>query len=100
MRNFVQLGNIGPDDERALREAFRDRFGGPPSAFAVEDFGPYVRARTLIAHDRRDTVVGFDQGELFARCIPGARLHATSSLGHRGILRDAEVIAAVVGFVI
>ena len=99
MRNFVQRAKIGLEAEGAVRDAFCERFGGSPSTFSVEHFGRQICARTLIAHDRRDTIVGFDQGEQFAKSITGAQIHITTGLGHRGILRDADVIDTVVRFI-
>jgi hypothetical protein len=38
-------------------------------------------------------------GAAIAAAWPGARLHVTSGLGHRRLLRDPNVIAEVVEFV-
>ena len=99
MQSYVLGMQLSSNDELALRDEFSARFGGPPAGYSVEHFGRQVKARTLIVHDQRDAVVGFDQGQLFAASIPGAHLHTTRGLGHRAILRDPGVTGAVTRFV-
>ncbi len=56
------------------------------------------RAPLLVVHDRDDADVDFRAGAALAAAWPGARLHATSGLGHRRVLRDPEVVGEVVDF--
>jgi pimeloyl-ACP methyl ester carboxylesterase len=58
-----------------------------------------MTAPALVVHDRGDDVVPFAEGAAIAASWPGARLLPTSDLGHRGLMRDAEVVAEVVHFV-
>ena len=53
----------------------------------------------LVVHDRDDRETTWDEGASIARTWPAAELHTTSGLGHRRILRDAEVIDRVTAFV-
>lgn len=52
----------------------------------------------LIVHDRGDREVPYAHGEHIAAAWPKARFVATEGLGHRRILRDPEVVRAVVAF--
>lgn len=52
----------------------------------------------LVVHDLQDGDVPYGHGEEIAQAWPGARLYTTSGLGHRGMLRDREVIQHVVEF--
>ena len=52
----------------------------------------------LVLHDRDDRVSRPGDGAALAAAWPG-HLHGTTGLGHGRILRDAEIIAQVVGFV-
>lgn len=52
----------------------------------------------LVVHDRNDLDVSFDNGRTLATIWPNAQLLATEGLGHRRILRDPEVVSAVVDF--
>lgn len=60
--------------------------------------GPRIGAATLVVHDRQDAMNRFDDGQAYADAIPGARLLATDGLGHRKILKDAQVLEAVAQF--
>jgi pimeloyl-ACP methyl ester carboxylesterase len=94
-----QLG-IGPGVLARMQRNSEQWLGMPWSAFNVPDIG---RARavppTLVVHDRHDKEVRWEDGAAIAGAWPGARLLTTEGLGHRRILRDAEVIAGVAGFV-
>jgi len=65
----------------------------------IEAFGPLVNARALIIHDRGDREVPWSEGADVARAIPGAELVSVETLGHRRILRDAQVIERVANFI-
>jgi pimeloyl-ACP methyl ester carboxylesterase len=52
----------------------------------------------LVVHDRDDREVSWDDGVSVAAAWPGARLMETSGLGHRRVLRDPAVVAAVSAF--
>jgi alpha-beta hydrolase superfamily lysophospholipase len=53
---------------------------------------------TLVVHDKADREVPFADGELLATRWPGAELHPVSGLGHRRLLKDADVIRRTVEF--
>jgi pimeloyl-ACP methyl ester carboxylesterase len=52
----------------------------------------------LLFHDREDLDVPFTNAEEIASAWPGARLIATTGLGHRAILRDPVVVRRTVEF--
>ncbi len=53
----------------------------------------------LVVHDWDDRVVPWTEGAAIADAWPGARLHTTRGLGHRGVVRDPAVVAEVARFV-
>jgi pimeloyl-ACP methyl ester carboxylesterase len=57
-----------------------------------------MTAPALIIHDRDDPDVPYAHGEEIAQAWPGAQLVATTGLGHRALLRDADVIQRTVTF--
>jgi pimeloyl-ACP methyl ester carboxylesterase len=57
-----------------------------------------LRVPALLVHDREDHDVPFSHGEEIAAAWPGARLVATTGLGHRAIMRDPEVVRQIVAF--
>jgi pimeloyl-ACP methyl ester carboxylesterase len=52
----------------------------------------------LVIHDRDDREVSWSDGVSVAAAWPGARLMETEGLGHRRVLRDPAVVAAVSAF--
>lgn len=54
--------------------------------------------RTLVVHDRDDNETPWHEGASVAETWPNATLRTTEGLGHRRVLRDAKVVAEVVGF--
>jgi pimeloyl-ACP methyl ester carboxylesterase len=89
--------------ERTRRRLFvrtERRVGAPMRQFDVPELGRAVlMPKTLIVHDRDDRVTAVAEGEAIAASWAGSRLHVTSGLGHRKILRDPAVVAEVVDFV-
>lgn len=63
--------------------------------FEPEQLGPALQLPTLIVHDRADRVAPFDASRRLAALGAGVRLWPTEGLGHRRLLGDAEVAAAV-----
>lgn len=56
------------------------------------------RAPLLVIHDRDDAEVALADGAALAEAWPGARLLATSGLGHRRVLREPDVLTAAIDF--
>lgn len=92
------LGIMGFDDARRaatmarLERKFAFRWAEANAAGAASSLG-HIPA--LVVHDRDDADVPFRDAEEIVRSWPGARLYATSGLGHRRILGDSGVIAAL-----
>ena len=57
-----------------------------------------MTAPALVVHDRDDHDVPFSHGEEIAQAWPRAEFMATSGLGHRGVVWNAEVIRRTVTF--
>ena len=57
-----------------------------------------LAAPALLIHDREDLEVPYSDAEEIAAAWKSARLMATTSLGHRAILRDPEVVRQAVDF--
>jgi pimeloyl-ACP methyl ester carboxylesterase len=58
-----------------------------------------MTAPLLVVHDHGDDLVPFAEGAAIAASWPRARLHPTTGLGHRGVVRDPGVVAEVLRFV-
>lgn len=53
---------------------------------------------TLVVHDREDRETRWQDGADIAAAWPGAELRSTTGLGHNRILRDPDVVRAIVEF--
>jgi pimeloyl-ACP methyl ester carboxylesterase len=82
----------------AMQAAIEERYGVRWTELELERVAGRVSASALVIHDRGDRMVPFRQGERFARAWSGARMLATSGLGHGRILEDRRVIDATIDF--
>jgi pimeloyl-ACP methyl ester carboxylesterase len=98
-RRFCEALALPRSVEETLRERLRRRYGVAPEEFDLARRGGPRTTPLLVVHDRDDAEVPWSDGEAVARAWPGARLSSTRGLGHRGLLRDAEVTASVASFV-
>jgi pimeloyl-ACP methyl ester carboxylesterase len=85
--------------KRAFFALVDARVGFPASLLDAQVFGPRLDLPGLVVHDRDDDSVPFAEGEALARHWRAARFLATHGLGHRRVLGDPGVVAAVTDFV-
>lgn len=97
---FEGLVGLGAGARRAFRNAIEHRTRVKIADVEIYERVSALRIPALVVHDRGDLEVPFHDAERLTSRWPGARLLATDGLGHRRILKDDEVIAAVVAFVI
>jgi pimeloyl-ACP methyl ester carboxylesterase len=100
VQKFARILLLSPDTVARLRARVEQRFG--PDVWTT--FSPHTLARrmrvpALIVHDQHDRDVPIEEGEMIASEWPGARFIRTRELGHRRLLRDAEVIAEITRFI-
>jgi pimeloyl-ACP methyl ester carboxylesterase len=60
---------------------------------------PVVKVPALVFHDRDDEMTPYISGVAVARAWPSAKLITTRGLGHRGTLKDPDVIRQTVEFI-
>ena len=99
-RIFAARLGFGERTRSRLVTRIERRVGTSMAAFAVPAMsGRHVVPPVLLVHDRQDAETAWSDSEAIAHAWPGARLHSTTGLGHRRILRDPAVVAEVTGFV-
>lgn len=98
-RMFAHIFNVGEQVRAAMQAHIQAREGALMVNFEPSMVGARIGVPALVVHDRKDTINPFSDGEAFAAAIPGARLLASAGLGHRAVLKDAEVVAGIVDFV-
>ena len=96
---FARTVALDDRDRDTLAHQLAQRTGVSVESLRVEQLVGPRDAALLVIHDRDDREVPFTHGERLAATWPDARLHATSGLGHRRILRDAAVIDQTVAFI-
>lgn len=99
LRQYAERMALSETVRDAVRAQLEQRTGVTFEALDVRHYGPKLRVPALVVHDRDDRHVPFAVGEHVAQHWAGARLHATSGLGHFRVLRDAAVVQLAVEFV-
>jgi predicted alpha/beta hydrolase family esterase len=97
-RLFARVFGLSEATRAAMQQRIEAREGILMQQFEPDWVGHRIRIPTLVVHDHGDTINRFADGELFSQAIPGAQLFATEGLGHRKILRDAQIIGKVAAF--
>jgi pimeloyl-ACP methyl ester carboxylesterase len=96
---FCEALGLGARARRELRARLEARVGRRFEELDLPRTISAARAPALVVHDRGDREVPFTNAEALALAWPGARLHSTTGLGHRRILRDPAALADMVAFV-
>jgi pimeloyl-ACP methyl ester carboxylesterase len=81
-----------------LLQAVSEQFGAPAEDFDITRDAPAMTAAALILHGKNDKIAPPEGAERIAASWQGAELTLFDELGHRGVLRDEQVVARVVGF--
>jgi pimeloyl-ACP methyl ester carboxylesterase len=79
-----------------MQRTIECREGVPLAEYEPGWLGPHVAQATLLLHDEGDRIAPFSASQRLAQHLPAARLEVHGGLGHRRILDDAAVAAAVV----
>lgn len=95
---FARVFGLSEATRAAMQHRIEAAEGILMPHFEPEAVGPRIRVPTLVVHDRDDSINRFADGQAFAQCVRGAQLLATQGLGHRKILKDAQVIGKVAIF--
>jgi pimeloyl-ACP methyl ester carboxylesterase len=99
-RQLADVLGFGEPTYRRLITRVERRVRAPMHHFDVPELGRAVAMPpTLVVHDRDDKFTPVTDGAAIAAAWPSARLHVTSGLGHRRLLRDPDVVSEVVDFV-
>jgi pimeloyl-ACP methyl ester carboxylesterase len=97
-RLFAQVFGLSEANRARMQGRIEAREGVLMAHFEPEAVGPRIAARTLVVHDRGDSINRFADGEAFTAAIAGARLLPTQELGHRKLLKDPAVLREVADF--
>ena len=98
LQRFARFVGLDDTDRGALEQRLADHTGIAPDMLSIERLVGQREGAMLVVHDRGDHEVPFVHGERLAAAWPSSELRVTDGLGHRRILRDADVLAATVDF--
>ena len=98
-RLFAQVFGLSEATRAAMQRRIEAREGILMPQFEAGAVGLRVRVPTLVVHDRGDSINTFRDGQAYAHAIRGSRFVASEGLGHRKILKDAQVLGEVAIFV-
>ena len=96
VERFGSVLGLDARDQATLEEQLAAQTGLGFDSLRLEHLVGHRSTALTVIHDRGDREVPFADGARLAAVWPEARLIATESLGHRRILRDPAVVAAVV----
>jgi pimeloyl-ACP methyl ester carboxylesterase len=97
-RYFAHVFGLSEQTRAAMQRRFEAREGILMPQFEPDAVGPRIRVPTMVVHDRGDGINSFADGQAYAHAVRGAQLYATEGLGHRKILKDAQVLGRVTLF--
>ncbi|TFZ06737.1 alpha/beta fold hydrolase [Ramlibacter henchirensis] len=95
---FAAVFGLSENIRSRMQARIEAREGILMAQFEPPAVGSRIGVPTLVVHDRGDSINRFADGQAFADAIPGAWLVATEGLGHRKLLKDANVLRAVADF--
>jgi len=98
-RLFAAVFGLSENIRARMQARFEAREGILMAQFEPSAVGARIAARTLVVHDRGDRINRFADGHAFADAIPGAALLPTEGLGHRRLLKETQVLHAVIDFI-
>jgi pimeloyl-ACP methyl ester carboxylesterase len=91
---FAHQLRLPPRVSEAMQRNLELRLRARWSELHLPTIARGLRAMALVVHDRDDHDVPFGHAEAIVAAWPGARLLATTGLGHRAVLRDPGVVEA------
>jgi pimeloyl-ACP methyl ester carboxylesterase len=97
---FSETFGFSREVRERMHRRIEERVGRPWSVFDVTALAPALTSPVLVVHDRGDAEMPWQHGVAIARAWHGAEILITEGLGHRRILRDPDVVAATVAFVV
>lgn len=104
--SFGRSLRFGPRVRRQLERTVEDRTGLPVAEFDVRRLAARLTSdggglpHLLVVHDPADRETSYDASVVIVNQWPGAHLLTTEGLGHRRLLRDRGVVAAVTRFAV
>jgi pimeloyl-ACP methyl ester carboxylesterase len=95
---YLDALGASPRVREFVRAGFLRRYGLDIAQLSGLTHAPRIACPVLVVHDECDESVPVAHGRELQGLLPAGTLHLTQGLGHNRLLRDADTIAASVGF--
>ena len=99
-RMFAQVFGLDERTRAAMQRHIEAQEGILIDQFDAAVSAPRILVPTLVVHDANDAVNAFASAERFMRYLPNGSLARTAALGHRKILKDANVHSTIATFLL
>jgi len=99
LRNLVKSFQLKPIMAKKLKKHLDKKNKQDIEVFAAAESAKEVTIPTLVIHDTKDTDVDVSSAYKLRQNLVNGELLVTNGLGHRKILRDANVISRIVEFI-
>jgi pimeloyl-ACP methyl ester carboxylesterase len=98
-KTFARVLGIAPWVRERMRLRLERRYGMPFAEIDRIDDLARLTLPALFVHDAGDREVAFENAQRLSGLMPNARVLRTYGLGHRRLLREPGVVAAISDFV-
>lgn len=103
IESFRKVMNINSKVTELMVERIKKRFLKEKNldvfSLSLDSFASSFEIPILVIHDKEDRDVAYEQGKEYADNFPNAVFISTAGLGHRRILKDAEIINKIIEFI-
>ena len=94
--NYIQMLSLNSKMFNLLESRFVKRFNFRFEDFSAKTFASKITIKGIIAHDKSDKVVAFEEGQKIASSWKNARFIETNGLGHA--MHDADLYQEIYTF--
>ncbi|RZS93776.1 alpha/beta fold hydrolase [Aquimarina brevivitae] len=98
VKDFISNIQLSQKVGKLMKNYFDTKFGEDLDSYSGALSAKQVKVPTLVVHDKDDVDVHYSCAEQIHQSLPDSDLFLTTTLGHRKILGDAQVITKVVNF--
>ncbi len=97
LERYIELMGFSKRAYRAINELILERYGHKPDYYSAAEFMKDFSLKVLIIHDRRDSIIPFEDALLYKKHYPDTELVETRGLGHG--LKDKFVYERILAFI-
>ncbi len=99
VNHFARLMKFSEKTRLKFIDKVTEIVGLHPEQMVVSDFLNQCEIPVILIHDKHDKPVPVEASQAIATSVPRSQLIVTEGLGHRRILKDSNVIEAVMKFI-